>query len=191
MGIRVHVYLVAQVIILFSKNKQFWDFLSCYYFVLLKAEERHKGILGHLLYTVKLIAVQEGLEEGYRVVINDGPNGSKLIIVFVSILMLRIKRPHSENCWSKLDVWNMLFWSTFRSICVPSPPSSFGRKADGMATWLTIIQSMANNTDSMFWKCLISRSLYLLYSQCNWEKWLIHQISLNFWLFLYETLKFQ
>ena len=36
--------------------------------------------MGHLLYTVKLIAVQEGLEEGYRVVINDGPNGSKLTI---------------------------------------------------------------------------------------------------------------
>jgi histidine triad (HIT) family protein len=50
---------------------------------LLQAEERHREILGHLLYTVKLIAVQEGLEEGYRVVINDGPNGSKPVVLFL------------------------------------------------------------------------------------------------------------
>lgn len=46
---------------------------------LCKAEERHKEILGHLLYSAKLIALQEGLEEGYRVVINDGPNGCQSV----------------------------------------------------------------------------------------------------------------
>ncbi|XP_077230391.1 HIS triad family protein 3 [Tasmannia lanceolata] len=44
-----------------------------------KAEERHCEILGHLLYTVKLVAKQEGLEDGYRVVINDGPNGCQSV----------------------------------------------------------------------------------------------------------------
>ena len=50
--------------------------------IFLKAEEKHKEILGHLLYTVKIIACQEGLEDGYRVVINDGPNGCKFIHLF-------------------------------------------------------------------------------------------------------------
>lgn len=40
-----------------------------------KAEERHIEILGHLLYIAKVVAKQEGLEEGFRIVINDGPNG--------------------------------------------------------------------------------------------------------------------
>ncbi|KDO57337.1 hypothetical protein CISIN_1g031773mg [Citrus sinensis] len=40
-----------------------------------KAEERHCEILGRLLYTAKLVAKQEGLEDGFRIVINDGPNG--------------------------------------------------------------------------------------------------------------------
>ncbi|KAL5741602.1 hypothetical protein ACOSP7_028334 [Xanthoceras sorbifolium] len=44
-----------------------------------KAEERHCDILGRLLYTAKLIAKQEGLEEGYRIVINDGPNGCQSV----------------------------------------------------------------------------------------------------------------
>ncbi|KAK1292835.1 14 kDa zinc-binding protein [Acorus calamus] len=44
-----------------------------------KAEERHCEILGHLLYVTKLIAKQEGLDDGYRVVINDGPNGCQSV----------------------------------------------------------------------------------------------------------------
>ncbi|KAI6673623.1 hypothetical protein NL676_001529 [Syzygium grande] len=44
-----------------------------------KAEERHREILGHLLYTAKLVAKQEGLEDGYRVVINDGPSGCQSV----------------------------------------------------------------------------------------------------------------
>ncbi|KAF5198653.1 14 kDa zinc-binding protein [Thalictrum thalictroides] len=44
-----------------------------------KAEERHTEILGHLLYTAKLIAKQEGLEDGFRIVINDGPSGCQSV----------------------------------------------------------------------------------------------------------------
>ncbi|KAH9614251.1 hypothetical protein KSS87_004356 [Heliosperma pusillum] len=43
-----------------------------------KAEERHFEILGRLLYTAKVVAKQEGLDDGYRIVINDGPLGCKL-----------------------------------------------------------------------------------------------------------------
>jgi hypothetical protein len=45
-----------------------WGFVS-------QAEERHNEILGRLLYTAKLVAKQEGLDDGFRVVINDGPDG--------------------------------------------------------------------------------------------------------------------
>ncbi|GKV32668.1 hypothetical protein SLEP1_g41260 [Rubroshorea leprosula] len=44
-----------------------------------KAEERHFEILGRLLYTAKLVAEQEGLEDGFRVVINDGPQGCQSV----------------------------------------------------------------------------------------------------------------
>ncbi|KAL1821026.1 hypothetical protein ACET3Z_015895 [Daucus carota] len=43
------------------------------------AEERHCEILGRLLYTAKLVAKQEGLDDGFRIVINDGPNGCQSV----------------------------------------------------------------------------------------------------------------
>ncbi|CAA3008127.1 14 kDa zinc-binding [Olea europaea subsp. europaea] len=43
------------------------------------AEEKHCEILGRLLYTAKLVAKQEGLEKGFRLVINDGPDGYKAV----------------------------------------------------------------------------------------------------------------
>ncbi|MBA0667008.1 hypothetical protein Goklo_000136, partial [Gossypium klotzschianum] len=45
------------------------------------AEERHCEILVCLLYTAKLVAKQEGLEDGFRIVINDGPKGCLSICV--------------------------------------------------------------------------------------------------------------
>lgn len=48
-------------------------FITCFFF---QAEEKHCEILGQLLYTAKLVAKQEGLlENGFRLVINDGPSG--------------------------------------------------------------------------------------------------------------------
>ncbi|KAF3793348.1 zinc-binding protein [Nymphaea thermarum] len=44
-----------------------------------KAEPRHVDILGHLLYTAKLVAEKEGLSNGYRVVINNGPDGCQSV----------------------------------------------------------------------------------------------------------------
>jgi diadenosine tetraphosphate (Ap4A) HIT family hydrolase len=45
-----------------------------------KAEESDKDILGHLLYTAKVVAHQEGLaEKGFRIVINDGPDGCQTV----------------------------------------------------------------------------------------------------------------
>eukprot|EP00249_Psilotum_nudum_P007518 c20620_g1_i1 orf=258-656(+) len=44
-----------------------------------KAEESHKLLLGHLLYAARVIAQQEGLSNGFRVVINDGPEGCQSV----------------------------------------------------------------------------------------------------------------
>ncbi|KAL6853792.1 hypothetical protein ACP4OV_019821 [Aristida adscensionis] len=45
-----------------------------------KAEERHIDVLGCLLYAAKIVAKQEGLDDGFRIVINDGHDGSNLYI---------------------------------------------------------------------------------------------------------------
>jgi hypothetical protein len=45
--------------------------------MLSSAEQRHEGILGHLLYVASVIAKEQKLDEGYRLVINNGKNGCK------------------------------------------------------------------------------------------------------------------
>lgn len=44
-----------------------------------KASERNKDVLGELLFAAKVVAEQEGLVEGFRVVINDGPQGCQSV----------------------------------------------------------------------------------------------------------------
>eukprot|EP01016_Furgasonia_blochmanni_P014768 TRINITY_DN1784_c0_g1_i11.p1 TRINITY_DN1784_c0_g1~~TRINITY_DN1784_c0_g1_i11.p1 ORF type:complete len:183 (+),score=4.20 TRINITY_DN1784_c0_g1_i11:249-797(+) len=44
-----------------------------------KAESRHEPILGHLLYVTSLIAKQENLDQGYRIVINEGKHGGQAV----------------------------------------------------------------------------------------------------------------
>ncbi|CAI5744016.1 unnamed protein product [Peronospora destructor] len=43
------------------------------------AEERHEAILGHLLYAAKLVAKQQKLDKGFRIVINDGEDGCQSV----------------------------------------------------------------------------------------------------------------
>ncbi|KAL3668234.1 hypothetical protein V7S43_006331 [Phytophthora oleae] len=43
------------------------------------AEERHEAVLGHLLYTAKLVAKQQNLDKGFRIVINDGEDGCQSV----------------------------------------------------------------------------------------------------------------
>jgi diadenosine tetraphosphate (Ap4A) HIT family hydrolase len=49
--------------------------------MLSNAEQRHEGILGHLLYASTVIAKEQKLDEGYRLVINNGKNGCKANII--------------------------------------------------------------------------------------------------------------
>ncbi|KAF2354649.1 Histidine triad (HIT) protein [Trinorchestia longiramus] len=44
-----------------------------------KAQAEDKELLGHLLLVVKKVAEQEKLQEGYRVVINNGVNGAQSV----------------------------------------------------------------------------------------------------------------
>lgn len=43
------------------------------------AEAKDHALMGHLLLTVKRVAQQMGLESGYRVVINTGPDGGQTV----------------------------------------------------------------------------------------------------------------
>ena len=44
-----------------------------------EATDADAALLGHLLLTVKRVATQEGLENGYRVVINTGEDGGQTV----------------------------------------------------------------------------------------------------------------
>ncbi|XP_012065953.1 14 kDa zinc-binding protein isoform X2 [Jatropha curcas] len=44
-----------------------------------KAEARHGEILGYLLYAAKIVAEKEGILDGFRVVINNGPSACQSV----------------------------------------------------------------------------------------------------------------
>lgn len=44
-----------------------------------RAEPRHEAVLGHLMRVCALVASQEGLGDGFRVVVNDGPAGAQSV----------------------------------------------------------------------------------------------------------------
>jgi histidine triad (HIT) family protein len=44
-----------------------------------EAESQDHALLGHLLLTAKRVAAQAGLENGYRIVINDGADGGQTV----------------------------------------------------------------------------------------------------------------
>merc|ERR1711934_129607 len=41
--------------------------------------EDQKGVVGHCMYVARLVAEQEKLENGYRLVINEGPEGCQTV----------------------------------------------------------------------------------------------------------------
>eukprot|EP00904_Undaria_pinnatifida_P014081 jgi/Undpi1/9803/HiC_scaffold_27.g12257.m1 len=44
-----------------------------------KAVESNKALLGHLMFTAQHVAKEQGLDEGFRVVVNDGPAGAQSV----------------------------------------------------------------------------------------------------------------
>jgi histidine triad (HIT) family protein len=62
-----------------------------------KAEEKNKPILGHLLYVVSIIAKEQKLEEGFRVVINNGKHGGdykQFFFLFIHIVGQSVDHLH-------------------------------------------------------------------------------------------------
>ena len=43
------------------------------------AEERHKALLGHLMWAASEVARRENLEQGWRLVVNDGVHGAQSV----------------------------------------------------------------------------------------------------------------
>eukprot|EP00775_Hariotina_reticulata_P007303 gene7303-7516_t len=44
-----------------------------------KMDESHKALVGHLMYVAQLVAKQENLLPGFRVVVNDGPDACQSV----------------------------------------------------------------------------------------------------------------
>lgn len=44
-----------------------------------QAADRHQALLGHMLVKSKVIADQQGLSEGYRLVVNEGEHGQQTV----------------------------------------------------------------------------------------------------------------
>ncbi|PRP84191.1 hypothetical protein PROFUN_08391 [Planoprotostelium fungivorum] len=44
-----------------------------------KAKPEHERVLGHLLLVAQKVAYNEGLDDGFRIVINDGPKGCQSV----------------------------------------------------------------------------------------------------------------
>mmetsp|Transcript_29273 Transcript_29273/g.52353 ORF Transcript_29273/g.52353 Transcript_29273/m.52353 type:complete len:124 (-) Transcript_29273:2365-2736(-) len=59
-------------IVLVPKNRQGLTGLR-------KADESHKALLGHLMWAAAEIARRESLDEGWRLVVNDGPSAGQTV----------------------------------------------------------------------------------------------------------------
>jgi len=46
---------------------------------LMAAQERHKAILGHMMWAASEVARQEKLDQGWRLVVNDGVHGCQSV----------------------------------------------------------------------------------------------------------------
>jgi hypothetical protein len=51
--------------------------------MLSNAEKRHESILGHLMYVATVIAKEQKLDDGYRLVVNNGKNGCKSCFLII------------------------------------------------------------------------------------------------------------
>lgn len=83
-------YKVLQCIFIFSQCVAFHDISAqapVHFLVipkkpipqLSKATEKDEALLGHLMLVAKKVAAEQGLGEGFRIVINDGKNGAQSV----------------------------------------------------------------------------------------------------------------
>lgn len=103
-----------------------------------QAEERHVEILGHLLYIAKVVAKQEGLEDGYRVVINEGPSGCMHNRTLLKNIFVRPLPQYMTWCF------------TCRSIGLPHPCACPWWQADELAPGLEPLVDQSGRQGFMF-----------------------------------------
>ena len=78
--------------------------------------EDQEQLVGHLMRVASKVAMQEGLEPGYRIVINDGPDARTLftnrfaqtIIVWIICRTNRLPPPHSCHWWKEVRLASSL-----------------------------------------------------------------------------------
>jgi hypothetical protein len=96
-----------------------------------QAEEKHRDILGRLMVAVAEIARKEKLEKGFRVVINDGPEGCQVcylssvtLPLFHILRFLSERGPSSSSYyWWKAAYLGMLFPpvpDVLKCLCLPA-----------------------------------------------------------------------
>lgn len=56
----------------------------------MQAEQRHVEILGHLFYAAKIVAEKEGIVDGFRVFINNGPTACECQLWFPFCVRVRV-----------------------------------------------------------------------------------------------------
>lgn len=70
-----------------------------------KATEEHAQLLGHLLIVCAKVAKQEGLEDGYRTVINDGKHSGKDLSFLKSFIGQTVFHLHIHVIGGKQLSW--------------------------------------------------------------------------------------
>lgn len=65
--------------------------------------EDQEQLVGHLMRVATIVAMQEKLEPGYRIVINDGPDARKRLLWLVMCRTDRV--PSSHPCDWRKEVW--------------------------------------------------------------------------------------
>lgn len=66
-----------------------------------KANEDHKMLLGHCMYVAQMVAKQEKLEKGFRVVINDGVDGCQSVYHLHLHVIGGQQLSWPPGCWEK------------------------------------------------------------------------------------------
>jgi len=90
--------------------------------------------LGQLLYAAKIVAEKEGIDDGFRVVINNGPSACKPLFL-VNNLSGSFSLAYSAATTHKLY---LILFILIRSICVSSALACIRWQTDELATWLKV-----------------------------------------------------
>ena len=64
--------------------------------------EDQEKLVGHLMRVATIVAMQEKLDNGYRIVINDGPDARQRVRIASSCRADRFPSPHPCDRWKEV-----------------------------------------------------------------------------------------